>query len=117
MAAMEEALTNAGILLHILSYEGPGSWLFVSPVSKLWKQCYEQLDPAYVREGYPHATMQSSLFGEAFQSPSRLRWACEHTLQALFASEPVQISAGTFCDAPTLLAAQELGFHVTDARD
>jgi hypothetical protein len=32
-ALMEEALSNAGILHHIFSYEGAGSWLFISLVS------------------------------------------------------------------------------------
>jgi hypothetical protein len=79
MAAMEGALTNAGILLNILSYEGPGHWLFVSPVSKLWKELYhnEQLDAAPLRGSYPHADIRLTAYGAAFRSPSRLHLACE----------------------------------------
>jgi hypothetical protein len=116
MTASEEALTNAGILLHILSYEGIGSWLFLSPVCKMWKQCYEQLDPAAMRQVYPDANLKWSTSRGAFQSPSRLRFACEHGLRPLFfsRSDSLQQSAGAWCDVPTLLTAQELGLQMSD---
>jgi hypothetical protein len=115
MTAMEEALSNAGILQIIFTYEGAGRWLFIPPVCKLWKQCYEQLDPAPLRESYPQATIRLTAYGAVFQSPSRLQSACEHGVQARFATDLVQRKAGAWSDVPTLLAAQELGFSVTDA--
>jgi hypothetical protein len=114
MAARQEVLSNAGILLLIFSYDGPGSWLFISPVCKLWKQLYEQLDPVRLQKIYPHATIQLTAYGNALQSPSRLQMSCDHGLHAFFTSELLQSSAGAFSDVPTLLAAQELGFQVTD---
>jgi hypothetical protein len=110
--AVEEALSNAGILQNIFAYQGPGSWLFLSPVSKLWKQWYERLDPTSLRASCRNANIHSTMYGEVFRSPSRFRMACEHGLQPLF--EQLQDVAGILCDVPTLLAAQELGFQVTD---
>jgi hypothetical protein len=72
MTARQEALSNAVIMLHILSYEGPGSWLFVPPVSKLWKHCYNPIDPAPLRVSYPQATIRSTAYETVFQSPQRL---------------------------------------------
>jgi hypothetical protein len=115
MTAMAQALSNEGILQLILSYEGPGSWLFISPVCKLWKHWYEQLDPVPLRESYPHADIRLTAYGAAFESLSRLRLACECGLQALFANEILQQRAGSWCDVPTLLAAQELGLKVTNS--
>jgi hypothetical protein len=72
MTAMQEALTNAGILQIIFSYEGPGSWLFIPLVCKLWKQCYEQLDPTPLHRSYPQSTIRLTTYGAVFGSPSRL---------------------------------------------
>jgi hypothetical protein len=117
MTAMEEALSNAGILQIIFSYEGPGSWLFIPPVSKLWKQWYEQLDVAHLQRCYPeaHVTIRSTAYGSAFRSLSRFQMACKHGLQAYFATQVAQERAGTWCDVSTLLAAQKLGLEVTDS--
>eukprot|EP00953_Heterococcus_sp_UTEX-ZZ885_P006599 4029-Heterococcus_DN1.PRE.3 len=114
---MEEALTNAGILKIILSYEGSGSWLFIPPVSKLWKQCYEQLDVAPLQRCYPeaHVTIRLTAYGAAFRSLSRFQMACKHGLQAYFATQVAQERAGAWCDVSTLLAAQKLGLEVTDS--
>jgi hypothetical protein len=81
---MEEALSNAGVLQIIFFYDGFGSWLFIPPVSKLWKQCYEQLDVAPLQSCYPEA------HGAAFRSLSRFHMACEHGLQAYFATQDAQ---------------------------
>jgi hypothetical protein len=110
---MEEALSNAGILLHIFSYEGPGSWLFFSPVCKLWKQLYEQLDAVPLQKIYPNPTIRLTAYETVFQSPQRLQLACEHGLRARFASEVLQTSVGASCDVPTLLAAREFDFQAT----
>eukprot|EP00953_Heterococcus_sp_UTEX-ZZ885_P030851 16258-Heterococcus_DN1.PRE.1 len=53
------------------------------------------------------------MYSAVFQSPSRLRMACEHGLRALFAVEQLHDVAGILCDVPTFLAAQ--GLQVTDA--
>jgi hypothetical protein len=115
MTAMEEALSNAGILHIIFTYEGAGRWLFIPPVCKLWKQCYEQLDPTPLHASYPQATIRLTAYGAVFRSPSRLQLACENGLQALFATDLLQLKAGAWCDLPTLLAAQQLGLQVTDS--
>jgi hypothetical protein len=114
-AAARRALSDAGVLRHILSYAGPGSWLFFSPLSKLWKQCYEQVDVAALQTQYPGATVNLTAYGDAFLSPSCLQWACEHKLQAFFDTSLLQIKAGAWADVQTLLAAQELGLPVTDS--
>jgi hypothetical protein len=37
-------LRQAGVLQRVLDYVGPGHWLFVSAVSKLWKDLYERVE-------------------------------------------------------------------------
>jgi hypothetical protein len=101
-------------LQHILMCAGPGGWIFLSPVSKLWNQCYGQIDAAALQKLYPGATIHTTAYGYALRSPSCLRWACEHGLQALFDIKLLQRRAGAWADVDTLLAAQELGLHVTD---
>jgi hypothetical protein len=112
---MEEALSNTGILQNILSYAGPGTWLFVGTVSKLWKQLYEQVDPAPLLRSFPDATVHTTMYGAAFRSLARFPLACDHGLQALFARTLLQQVARALLDVPMLLAAQELGFQMTDA--
>jgi hypothetical protein len=112
---MEEALSNAGILQNIFSYAGPGTWLFVGPVRKLWKHWYMQLDPAPLLQSFPDATIHTTMYGAAFRSLARFHLSCEHGLQAVFARNLLQQIAGALCDVPILLAAQKLGFQVTDA--
>eukprot|EP00953_Heterococcus_sp_UTEX-ZZ885_P005463 3414-Heterococcus_DN1.PRE.1 len=112
-SASDRALSNAGILQHILSHAGPGSWVFFSPVSKLWKQCYEHVDAAALQRPYPGATIRLTAYGNVFSSPSCVRWACKHGLQALFSTRLLQVKAGAWADLDTLLAAQELGLQVT----
>eukprot|EP00953_Heterococcus_sp_UTEX-ZZ885_P024706 13497-Heterococcus_DN1.PRE.1 len=92
---------------------GPGSWVFFSPVSKLWKQCYEHVDAAALQRPYPGATIRLTAYGNVFSSPSCVRWACKHGLQALFSTRLLQVKAGAWADLDTLLAAQELGLQVT----
>eukprot|EP00953_Heterococcus_sp_UTEX-ZZ885_P019934 11136-Heterococcus_DN1.PRE.1 len=108
---MKRVLSNAEILQNILSYAGPGCWLFISPVCKVWKQLYEQVDAAALLEDYPDASIRMTAYECVFQSVSCLQLACEYGLQARFASELLQQRAGAWFNVPTLLAAQELGFQ------
>jgi hypothetical protein len=65
------------------------------------------------REDELCTTMHFTAIGEVFQSPSCVRLACQHGLQALFASRKLQERAGLNADVPTLIAAQEFGLQVT----
>jgi hypothetical protein len=53
-------------------------------------------------------------FEAAFQSAACVRLACEHGLQAHFHKHLLQHQAGRVADLATVIAAQELGLHVTD---
>jgi hypothetical protein len=44
-SASERALRDIGVLQQVFSHLGQGYWLFASPVSKLWKELYEHLQP------------------------------------------------------------------------
>ena len=114
MTASERALSDASILQRIMGCAGPGSWIFFSPVSKLWKQCYEQVDAAALQKVYPGATIHMTAYEAAFSSPSCIQLACEHGLQALFSTRMLQCQAGAYAGVCTLLAAQELGLQATD---
>jgi hypothetical protein len=121
--ASERALSDIGVLRQVFSHLGQGYWLFASPVSKLWKELYEQLQPQPVpASSLPfwvvlqrnQDCIQTTSFEAAFQSAASVREACEHGLQAQFRNHRLQRQAGREADVPTLMAAQDLGLAVAD---
>jgi hypothetical protein len=119
----ERALTQDAVLEIVFSYLGPGHWLFATPVSELWKEWYEKLEPApqgaqsKARRGNWQRDLNSirmTSFEAAFQSAACVRLACEHGLQACFHKHLLQHQAGRVAGLAALMAAQELSLHVTD---
>eukprot|EP00953_Heterococcus_sp_UTEX-ZZ885_P009893 5794-Heterococcus_DN1.PRE.1 len=116
-------LDDAGILLHILNILGPGHHLFISAVSKAWREGYEKV--ASVRMSGLHAiASQTTLWSAAFASASRVILAHEcgsgawrpTALQLGVPFHNLQLHriAGRVADVPTLRAALELGLALID---
>jgi hypothetical protein len=116
-------LDDAGILLHVLSTLGPGHHLFISPVSKAWRESYERVASVqiagitYLFEYGEQATLhlvtsQTTLCSAAFASASRVNLAYERGMP--FGSRKLQCIAGRDADIPTLQALHELGLQLTD---
>jgi hypothetical protein len=113
-------LENADILLRVLNILGPGQRLFISAVSKAWKDNYERVESMRVpvlwyccaREVLVMTTPRTTLFSAVLASPAALRLADEHGLT--FDNVKLQRIAGRTADIPTLQAARELGLALTD---
>jgi hypothetical protein len=110
-----------GILEQVLGYVGPGHWLFIAEVSKLWQQTYKMVAVVHTPEAQK-CLFESGLFrchaqmtlGQAvFASESRLAWAHHAELR------PWRMGyvAGFFADENMLALARELysGLHKSDA--
>jgi hypothetical protein len=102
--ASERALSDIGVLRQVFSHLGQGYWLFASPVSKLWKEWYEQVEPPprpLYRKGIQELLqrnencIQTTSFKAAFQSAACVREACEHGVQAQFHNRRLQCQAGS----------------------
>ena len=115
-------LENAGILLHVLNILGPGQHLFISAVSKAWKESYQRLGSVqmagnagdYNEEAYLHTiTSQTTLCSSVFASPASTRLA--HECGLAFGGWELQRIAGRVADIPALQAAHELGLQLTEA--
>jgi hypothetical protein len=115
-------LENAGILLHVLDILGPGHHLFISAVSKAWRESYKRVAAVqmlgliydYNRKAAPLAiNSQTTLFSAVFASTSRVNLA--HECGLTFDNARLQRLAGRVGEVPTLRAAQELGLQLTDA--
>jgi hypothetical protein len=115
-------LDNAGILLYVLSILGPGQHLFISAVSKGWRELYQRVPDVKMAE-MPHytggedqtllrmVTTQTTLSSAAFASASTVRLACECGLT--FDNYHLQRVAGRIADGPALRVAQELGLRAS----
>jgi hypothetical protein len=79
-------LENAGILLHVLNILGPGQHLFISAVSKAWKDSYERVASVQMAgcthfyEGYELTALhtissKTTLCSAVFASASRVNLA------------------------------------------
>jgi hypothetical protein len=109
-------LDDTGILLHVLNILGPGHHLFISAVSKAWREGYKRVASVQVAEipwnYYKHAVMhmvtpQTTLCSAVFASASRVTLAHEHGFT--FDNTEVERIAGRVADVATLQAARELG--------
>jgi hypothetical protein len=105
----------------VLSYVGPGHYLFVTPISNLWKEAYSALEQQQLtaydekRSGKTENTItcvsQMTLYSSVFASLSRVRLAHESGLD--YTSEAYQLAAGRHADVATLAVAQDLGMQYT----
>lgn len=107
------ALSNAGILQHILEYVGAGQHLFVSTVSKGWLACYAELP--LIRMHWKNARWtvsktQGTLARAAFASVSR---KCNLQLDGHWFG--LHQTAGIHSDVATLAVAHELGLKLNSA--
>jgi hypothetical protein len=115
-------LEDPHILKNVMSYVGPGHWLFLSTVSKAWLELYLTLESVKVcRMGMfheyqvltcvPHHTTCAAVFASA----SRVKLAHSYGLQLSKSSKysplqtVLQTQAGKCADKETLLAAHDLG--------
>eukprot|EP00953_Heterococcus_sp_UTEX-ZZ885_P004770 3062-Heterococcus_DN1.PRE.2 len=114
-------LEDAGILLHVLNILGPGHHLFVSAVSKAWRESYRKianvqipdLTSDYDEEPFLITVIQEeTLFSAVFASASRVNLAFTHGLP--FDDLSLQRIAGRVADIPVLQAARELGLAFTE---
>jgi hypothetical protein len=110
-ADSSKALSDLGVLQNVLSYVGPGNYLFMTPVSQLWAYLYARLEPLQltVQEGdskrtitcFPQMTRCSSVFA----SPARVQLAHESGLDCSLVA--YQRAAGQYADIASLAAAHE----------
>jgi hypothetical protein len=116
-------LENAGILLHVLNILGPGQHLFISAVSKAWRDSYERVDDvqmASTKLAFSFhggkiiftITSKMTLCSAIIASASRVKLAYECGLA--FDNLYLQRIFCRRADVPTLQAAHELGLQLTD---
>jgi hypothetical protein len=115
-------LFDGGILEQVLSYVGPGHWLFIAEVCKLWQQTYRMIAIAQLPALTRHILgVGSKLFachpkmtlGQAvFASQSRLKWAHDAGLTIVSRRDSdmhkMEYLAGLCADLYTLALAVEL---------
>eukprot|EP00953_Heterococcus_sp_UTEX-ZZ885_P039249 20122-Heterococcus_DN1.PRE.1 len=111
-----DPLHEAGILQRVLSYV-PKQWLFLAPVSSLWRSVYASLaagDIQTVTYGRAASTRvrHQTLYSAAFASPSRVRLAYNCGLRSSYKGY-YQHAAGRYGTAASLLAARALGMRFT----
>jgi hypothetical protein len=114
-------LDDAGILLHVLSILGPGQHLFISAVSKAWRESYKQVASVQVASMIYNyndpampclVTAEVTLYSAGFASSAVVRLAHEHGI-AFDNNENLQRIAGRVADVPTLQVAHKLGLPLT----
>jgi hypothetical protein len=119
-AVARNPLERRGIEQHVLSYLGPGHWLFAAAVCSLWKRIYEniastevlkvQTEPITVPMLWrcvPRMTLLSAILA----SPSRLRCAHELGLPLGNRSFVMSYAIGLYTDIATIATAEELGIR------
>jgi hypothetical protein len=113
-------LEDAGILLHVLTILGPGHHLFISAVSKAWRDSYERvpsvmvsLTDAFGKTNLLKITHQTTLCSAVFASASRVHTAHECGLTFHYSESMPQI-AGRVADVSTLQLAHELRLKLTE---
>jgi hypothetical protein len=108
------ALSEPGVLHHVLSYVGPGQFIYVS-ICREWRAVYTEINKqqAVCR----HASRNSAActaHPAIFASEKRLTLAVELGLDLSIAHDSrLQIAAGKFASKEVLLVAKELGLPFT----
>jgi hypothetical protein len=114
-------LENAGILLHVLSILGPGHHLFISAVSKAWRESYKRVGsvqmPELIYYGNGVVTLctlrpKTTLYSAVFASASRVKLG--HDCGVTFDKKNTQQLAGRCAEVSTLQATHDLGLAFTD---
>jgi hypothetical protein len=114
-------LDDTSILRHVLNILGPGQHVFVSAVSKAWRDSYTRVASVQMPwitedvddEAVLHTiTSQTTLCSAVFASAASIRLANECGLT--FTSTELQHIAGRVADIATLQAAVDLGLQLTD---
>jgi hypothetical protein len=114
-------LLEPSILQQVLNFLGPGHYLYASPVSKLWLECYSRVPDCRIpsRDEYHHleskvCSHSQTLYSAIFSSQSRLRLA--HAAGLQFATPRawrLQRLAGQHADIDTLAVAHQLGLPLS----
>eukprot|EP00953_Heterococcus_sp_UTEX-ZZ885_P026479 14293-Heterococcus_DN1.PRE.1 len=114
-------LQDAGILLHVLNILGPGHHLFISAVSKAWRESCKRLANAravdltydfYDEVALSKITHQTTLCSAAFESVSRVEMA--HECGLTFNNTRLQRIVGRSASALALQAARDLGLQFSE---
>jgi hypothetical protein len=111
-------LLQAGILQEVLDDVGPGHWLFISMVNKLWEDLYGKAEGRQVfkitndHRVYGYTVHDRStcvplmtLFSSTFASSSRVRLARSSGLGCLKDKPLREYHAGRVADKSTLMTA------------
>eukprot|EP00953_Heterococcus_sp_UTEX-ZZ885_P027614 14795-Heterococcus_DN1.PRE.2 len=114
-------ILDFGVLQNVLSYVGPGHYLFVAAVSKWWKEVCStsicQQLAVSVEDSYEKTIIscasKKTLYSSAFASPSRVKFAYESGLD--WAVLACQRAGGRCSDVATLARAHSLGMQYTSA--
>jgi hypothetical protein len=119
-AGSSNPLLDRGILQNVLSYVGPGQYLFVVLVSTWWKELYatqerQQLSVIDWENDYIIEVCASevTLFSSVFASPSRVKLAHENGFD--YDSAECHRSASKHADVATLAMAHVLGMQFTSS--
>jgi hypothetical protein len=117
-------LEDAGTLSHVLTILGPGHHLFISAVSKAWRESYKRVASVQMQmTGQPFyqleeavqrkITSQMTLCSAVFASDSRVRLA--HECGLTFGNATCQRIAGRIADVVALWTACQLGLELSHA--
>jgi hypothetical protein len=113
-------LHQPGILHEVLSYVGPGHWLFLAKVSSLWRDMYLKVNSAVMSKAYSFysdpcftCTPKMTLYSAVFASPAAVQHA--HACGLKSRGGRYEFAAGLYADTATLSAAHELGMPHTAA--
>jgi hypothetical protein len=115
-------LCQTGVLQRVLSYVGPGHWIFLSTVSSLWREWYSRVADRTIQTRQFEfgdcietadftCVPQMTLFSSIFASPARVRLVHARGLDITTTS--FGRAAGRYADVPVLEAAHELGMQYT----
>jgi hypothetical protein len=118
--SLTSPLDHAGILLQVLNTLGPGHHLFISDVSKLWRESYKRVDSVQIaarrrgryREAIITVTADTTLCSAVFEAANRVKLA--HECGLTFHSPQLQRIAGRAAELSVLQAAHERGLALTE---
>jgi hypothetical protein len=115
-----ESLGERGVLQHVLTYLGPGHWLFAALVSKAWHQAYLQVPEHHMIGAGPVklriavvCVPQMTLYSAAVTSATSLVLA--HAAGVDLSGMSLQFAAGKWGDTAVIRATVEAGMMPRDA--
>jgi hypothetical protein len=110
-AVISSPLLDFGILQNVLSYVGPGHYLFVAAISKWWKELYAALETQQLTVLSEYSRERVITCNPKSASPSRVKLAHESELDCT--SEVYQCAAGRYADTAVLATVHKLGVKYT----